>query len=349
MELKKQEKDLDTICDRIAEATYYIEDLQKEENILEEYLMDMERMERFLAERKRERYPMFYKLYAMDTSYEAKPKEFSNLLFSIFKQYEKESESDQEELNKLENEREKMTKEVNHFAEEEVALKEKEEQYKERQKTCLAWAISIVLMTAMAAGGFVFLGLCYEFSYKIGISFCILIGAFLLLIVLQSNGRVKRKTSVIQRKLERFVQYEEYVKERLEQNLFLKTALEYKYIIKNSQEFEHLLKQYKETQQTVELEQIDEEKKHIIAVLLEEGFSYPTIFVNASYSFVEYAEQKKIKNYFARRKEQVEKHLSWQKERQEKYILEMNQIVTKYPLLKTYAENMLEEYGLKIE
>ena len=50
MELKKQEKDLDTICDRIAEATYYIEDLQKEETILEEYLADMERMESFLAD-----------------------------------------------------------------------------------------------------------------------------------------------------------------------------------------------------------------------------------------------------------------------------------------------------------
>lgn len=349
MELKKQEKDLDAICDRIGETTYYIEDLQKEENVLEGYLADIERMESFLEEKKQEGYSMFYTLHAIDTSYEEKPGDFSNLLFSIFQKYEKESESEQDELHKLENERAKMTKEVNDFAEEEVVLKEKEEKYKERQKTCLAWEISVILMMAMAIGVFAFMGMHYEFSYKIGISFCILIGAFLLLIVLQFKGRMKKKIVFIQRRLERICQYQEHLTERLTQNSFLKTALEYKYGIKNSQEFEHLLEQYKEIEQNVELEQIAEEKKRISDILLEYGFFYPEIFVNDPYSFVEHVERKQMKNYFELRKKQIKKHLLWQKERQEKYILEMNKIITKYPQLKTYAENMLEDYGLKIE
>ena len=348
MEVREQEKNLDTICDRIGETVYQIQELTEEKNKVEGYLMDMEQIGKIPEHDKTYLYSILSALFEADPNYQKQQDILSHLSYGILKQHEKEIESDLAEWQRLEEEQMKINGEVGKLKQEQERIEEQEIFCMEQQKTFIPSVVSLIVMVGISSGLCYWAWLFYEFSYEIPLIFIGLIGIFCLILLLFSRQKRKHRLAILQKRKMRLQQYYENLMNRFEQSLFLKTEMEERYFVKNKKELFDGYQLYIEEKKLVQPERLKEVRKVFVHTLSAYGIQYPELFLNYPHSLVEYSERKQVKNYFEARKRQNEKHFLWQERLQDSYFAKIQEIVTQYPDLREEANRALKTYGISI-
>lgn len=351
MKRNECEKNLDSICDRIGESVYQIQDFMMEQNVVHSHLADLEQLDQMKEEDREQAAALAGELLNYDEGYRYHHKELSHLQYGLLCQYEREVSEEIKDIRELEENQSLIKGDMLQMEQEQIESQDQEEELEERQKVLLASMVSVLAMAAIGFLLLLYLYKNYQFAYKMPAVALLSITCIILIILMFCRGKGKKKKEGIQRKNQRYTELIEQEKLRYEINRQRLVSFYSKYQVESQRELSNFWARYLDGKKKYEennIEMIRKLKQQLLHTIKDYDLIFPEFWINFPYGFISEKQQQRIREYLEERKQKIEEMIAGQYQEQEKGFDEMKVILEEYPDLTEYVIHVLEGYDIQI-
>lgn len=355
-ETRSSESILDSDCDQVVEATFQMEDLKLEYQLVTAYINDIQLIEGLGLEQREalnETARLVVKLSEDRSNLRNSDNKLPDIQYRTFKQLEKEIPGAIVRLEELEDYNSIVKSDMRQLEGEKGALNYNEEQLIEKQGSLRMTMISFSLMVIIAAILFMVLGNIYSASMVIPITLVILLGITVGALLLHLYRQSIYDLALGKKKYNRAIMLLNKVKIKYVNNT---NELEYfysKYNINSLRELTYLWDKYlKVTEQekryktnTTDLNTYSEQLVHF---LKNHKLKDPSVWVYQAESIIDSHEMERVKGNLNVRREKLKEQLDYNEDLKSKAFEEIERIVSKEPQLKEYVISTLGSYNIHI-
>ena len=354
--LREEESELSHHLGQIVDATYEMQDLKREYDLVTSYFSDIQKIEQMSPDHYRKLEDDARRVKMLEENrkeLQGKTKRISMERYKLFMRLEEEVPSGIDRLKELETMRGKIKRDLEYLEGEKGALQYEEEQLQNKLNRIrnVAWVIG--LLTVLTIVLFLVLTLQFGIDMTIaGVSIAIVAVLAEFFLFLSYNRATYDRTYCF-KKHNRAIQLQNKVKIKWLNNTNHLDFLYAKYEVNSGKELEYEWEQYKLTieeeeriqRNTGDLRVYQEE---LVSNLRQAGLMDPDIWIQQVVALIDKREMVEVKHSLNVRRQKLREHMKQNEEQRQNSLVCVKGILTEHPELKEQAREVLTSYHIAV-
>ena len=347
---------IDESCDLIMEATYQLEDLQMEYQLVTAYLTDIQKIEQIPVEEKEKIKSVAEKIVALSeerTKFQKNEKKITRKQSQILSRYEEEIPRTLEKMGEYEEYNSKLKSDMMHLEGEKGEIDYVEKNIVEQRKNLKMVSISVAIMVLIAMCLFAGLSFFYEAALELALVATIFVGALAGTIIYMKYRRLELEYKLEKKRRNRAISVLNKVKVKYVNNTNGYQYLCEKFDVRSQRELQFLWQEYtrqKEEEKryrytTSELTTYqDELVKLLAAYKLHDTY----IWLQQAIALIDSKEMVEITHHLNTRRQKLREQMEFNEAIKAQGFKEIEKLVKANPELKKYVIDALAAYHLNI-
>lgn len=350
------EEFISTSCEQIVDATYQMEDLRLEYEMVTSYLTDIQAIEQMPGTYRRELDDIARKIHFLEASrmeFLQSETRLSDERFKSIQQNEKEIPDLMKKLLDLEQQASMIKRDMEHLEGEKGSLEYQEEMLIEKQAGLRSGIFTVAAMWLITFLLFVFVKAVYQVDTDILSMIALFLVAAISAGMFFKYRDYTYERKLCQKKMNRAINLLNKVKIKYINNTSTLEYLYEKYKINSLRELEYIWDQYnlmlveakKYQQNTGDLKVYCDE---MVKLLHGSGVKDPFVWSKQTGALLDAREMVEVKHSLNTRRQKLREQLAYNEELKNDSMKQIQQLIAAQPELKDYVKNTLSVYHIEI-
>lgn len=353
---KEEEAELTHHLSQIVDATYEMEDLKREYELVTSYFTDIQKIEQMAPDGHSKLEDDARKILMLEENrqeFQHAPKRISSERYKIMMHLEEDIPDAIKRLKELETMRGKIQRDLEYLEGEKGALQYEEEELQNKQKTLRNAAIVTGVLVVLTVAVFIFLTLQYDIDLTV-VGACIsIVGLIVEFFLFLAHYRADYDRKLCFQKHNRAIHLQNKVKIKWLNNTNSLDYLYARYEVNSRKELEYDWEQYKLT--------VEEEKRYqrntgdlqvyqeeMVSLLVQAGLADPEIWLQQVPALVDQREMVEVKHSLNVRRQKLRERMKKNEDNKQNSLVCVKGILTEHPELKDQAREVLTSYHIAV-
>lgn len=355
---KKEEQPDDVAfkCDQIVDATYQIEDLKVEYDMVTSYFTDIQTIEGLPAEARKEIAGIAKKITLLESETSAflhSDDRISDENFRMIQGIEKDLSQVMGQLKELEDMDFKIKRDMKHLEAEKNSLEYLQESIGERQLTLKKFIVGFGVLSVLAVVTLAVVGILSQTSMILPILLVLLVVVAFAAMVMVSYKRLSYEFKLSEVKENRAINLLNKVKIKYVNNTSTMEYLYEKYHIKSLRELEYLYDQYVIMVDEVRKYQrssgdLRENEDALIKILMIYGVKDPDVWAKQSLALIDNREMVEVKHSLNVRRQKLREQIAYNEKLRVNGLKDIKEMLKANPELRSQVKRELDLYHINI-
>lgn len=347
---------LDYHCEQIVDATYQMEDLKLEYELVTSYFSDIQKIEQLTPEYQHELEDIARKIQKLEQDRQEYQREEAKLPMAKYNQmlrYEKETPDAIRRLYELENMRGNIKHDMEKLEGEKGALEYQEESLADRQNSMKTLTIAFAVLAILCLGVFALIASQYRLNMEIPSMLIIMVALIVGVAMFFTFRRIEYESKICYLKHNRAITLMNKVKIKWINNTNSTDYLHEKYQINSVKELEFLWEQYrimveeqrKYQQNTGDLQVYCDELCRILEGI---GVKDSAVWCKQTMALIDKREMVEVKHNLNVRRQKLREQMTYNETVRRNSFDSIRAILSKKPQLKEHVKTVLTSYHIEI-
>ncbi|MDE7367450.1 MAG: hypothetical protein K2N24_08860 [Lachnospiraceae bacterium] len=353
---KEEEAELTHHLSQIVDATYEMEDMKREYELVTSYFTDIQKIEQMEPDSHAKLEDDARKILMLEENrqeFQHAPKRISSERYKLLLHLESDIPEAINRLKELETMRRKIQRDLEYLEGEKGALQYEEEELQNKQKTLRNAAVVIGILVVLTVAVFIFLTLQYDMDMTVA-GACIAIAALVIeFFLFLAHYRADYDRKLCFQKHNRAIHLQNKVKIKWLNNTNSLDYLYARYEVNSRKELEYDWEQYKlavEDEKRYQRNTGDLQvfQKELVSLLVQAGLADPEIWLQQVPALVDQREMVEVKHALNIRRQKLRDRMKKNEDQKQNSLVCVKGILTGHPELKDQAREVLTSYHIAV-
>ena len=344
-------------CEQIVDAAYQLEDLKMEYEVVTSYFTDIQKIEQLAPQQREEVDSIARKIQMLEqdrVSFQTSERKLPSHVYSAMSRYQDVLPKEMERLQKYEEQKSLLKRDMEHLEGEKGALHYQEERLEERKSSLKGILISFLIMLPMILGLFYIIASQYNIDMQIPIFLVLCVGMVAVLIAFLNFRQLEYDLKLCYAKRNRAVNLSNKVKVKYVNTT---NALDYayeKYHVNGIKELMYVWEQYlyileEEKRYHKNTDDLDFYNKELIRILRNIGVRDVDVWQKQPQALLDNREMVEIKHSLNVRRQKLREQLAYNEKVRKNGFAQIKSILKSRPDLASNVKEILSAYHINTE